>query len=76
MEKVKVRVLAEKRKMEEAEERRKAREAKRLAKEIQAQKLKERAKPKKEDIESIKKWRKQMQQSEFADNGNDGDTSF
>lgn len=73
MEKVKGRLLAEKRKMEEAEERRKAREAKRLAKEIQAQKMKERAKQKKEEIESVKKWRKQRQQSGFADSGNDAD---
>ncbi|XP_028782030.1 probable rRNA-processing protein EBP2 homolog [Neltuma alba] len=73
MEKVKGRLLAEKRKMEEAEERRKAREAKRLSKEIQAQKLKERAKQKKEDIESVKKWRKQRQQSGFAGSGNDVD---
>ncbi|XP_027342860.1 probable rRNA-processing protein EBP2 homolog [Abrus precatorius] len=73
MEKVKGRLLAEKRKMEEAEERRKAREAKRLAKEIQAQKLKERAKQKKEDIESVKKWRKQRQQSGFAGNADDAD---
>ncbi|XP_027332849.1 probable rRNA-processing protein EBP2 homolog [Abrus precatorius] len=73
MEKVKGRLLAEKRKMEEAEERRKAREAKRLAKEIQAQKLKERAKQKKEDIEAVKKWRKQRQQSGFADNADDAD---
>jgi len=76
MEKVKGRLLAEKRKMEEAEERRKAREAKRLAKEIQAQKLKERAKQKKQDIESVKKWRKERQKSGFADNGDDADTAF
>ncbi|KAL1346565.1 hypothetical protein AAHE18_08G197200 [Arachis hypogaea] len=76
MQKVKGRVLAEKRKMEEAEERRKAREAKRLAKEIQAQKMKERAKQKKQDIESVKKWRKQRQQSGFADHGNDADLGF
>ncbi|KAL2345515.1 hypothetical protein Fmac_006800 [Flemingia macrophylla] len=77
MEKVKGRLLAEKRKMEEAEERRKAREAKRLSKEIQAQKLKERAKQKKDDIESVKKWRKQRQQSGFADSGsNDADMGF
>ncbi|XP_014512461.1 probable rRNA-processing protein EBP2 homolog [Vigna radiata var. radiata] len=76
MEKVKGRLLTEKRKMEEAEERRKAREAKRLAKEVQAQKLKERAKQKKQDIESVKKWRKQRQQSGFADNGDDADTAF
>jgi len=76
MEKVKGRLLSEKRKMEEADERRKAREAKRLAKEIQAQKLKERAKQKKEDIESVKKWRKQRQQSGYADNGKDADMGF
>ncbi|KAK7269242.1 hypothetical protein RIF29_21962 [Crotalaria pallida] len=71
MVKVKGRLLAEKRKMEEADERRKAREAKRLSKEVQAQKMKERAKQKKEDIESVKKWRKQRQQSGFADKGDD-----
>lgn len=76
MVKVKGRILAEKRKMEEADERRKAREAKRLAKEVQAQKLKERAKQKKENIESVKIWRKQRQQSGFADNGNDADSTF
>ncbi|XP_004512466.1 probable rRNA-processing protein EBP2 homolog [Cicer arietinum] len=73
MEKVKGRLLAEKQKMEEAEERRKAREAKRLSKEVQAQKMKERAKQKKDDIESVKKWRKQRQQSGFADGPNDAD---
>ncbi|KAB1220632.1 hypothetical protein CJ030_MR3G009418 [Morella rubra] len=66
MVKVKGRLLAEKKKIEEAEERRKAREAKRLSKEIQAQKLKERTKQKKDEIESVKKWRKQRQQSGFA----------
>ncbi|XP_021909601.1 probable rRNA-processing protein EBP2 homolog [Carica papaya] len=73
MGKVKGRLLAEKKQMEEAEQRRKAREAKRLAKEVQAQKLKERAKQKKEDIETVKKWRKQRQQSGFAGGNNDGD---
>ncbi|KAI4383050.1 hypothetical protein MLD38_008931 [Melastoma candidum] len=57
--------LGEKKKIEEAEERKKAREAKKLAKEVQAQKQKERAKQKKEEIESVKKWRKQRQQSGF-----------
>ncbi|PKI65774.1 hypothetical protein CRG98_013846 [Punica granatum] len=71
MEKVKGRLLAEKRKIEEAEERKKAREAKKLAKEVQAQKQKERAKQKKEEIEVVKKWRKQRQQSGFSDKGND-----
>ncbi|XP_023522121.1 probable rRNA-processing protein EBP2 homolog [Cucurbita pepo subsp. pepo] len=78
MGKVKGRLLAEQRKMEEAEERRKAREAKKLAKEIQAQKLKERAKQKKEEIESVKKWRKQRQKSGFAggDKGGEMELSF
>ncbi|XP_052199399.1 probable rRNA-processing protein EBP2 homolog [Diospyros lotus] len=69
MERVKSRLLADKRNIEEAEERRKAREAKKISKEIQAQKLKERAKQKKEEIESVKKWRKQRQQSGFAAGG-------
>ncbi|CAD5170587.1 unnamed protein product [Musa acuminata subsp. malaccensis] len=64
--KVKGKLLVEKKKIEEAEERKKAREAKKLAKEVQAQKTKERAKRKKEDIESVKRWRKQRQQSGFA----------
>ncbi|ONK75495.1 uncharacterized protein A4U43_C03F17500 [Asparagus officinalis] len=48
----------EEKKIEEAEERKKARESKIIAKEVQTQKNKERAKRKKEDIESVKKWRK------------------
>ncbi|XP_044504636.1 probable rRNA-processing protein EBP2 homolog [Mangifera indica] len=76
MEKVKRRLLAEQKEIEEAEERKKAREAKKLAKEIQAQKTKERAKQKKEEIESVKKWRKQRQQSGFAGDVNDGDLSL
>jgi rRNA-processing protein EBP2 len=76
MGKVKSRLLSEKKKIEEAEERRKAREAKRLSKEIQSQKLKERAKQKKEDIESVKKWRKQRQQSGFAGGEKDAEMSL
>lgn len=78
MERVKSRLLVEKKKIEEADERRKARESKKLSKEIQAQKLKERAKQKKEDIESVKKWRKQRQQSGFAggDKGSELDLDF
>ncbi|RXH94933.1 hypothetical protein DVH24_024617 [Malus domestica] len=78
MERVKSRLLVEKKKIEEADERRKARESKKLSKEIQAQKLKERAKQKKEDIESVKKWRKQRQQSGFAggDKGSELDLAF
>ncbi|KAK2971745.1 hypothetical protein RJ640_022884 [Escallonia rubra] len=67
MEKVKGRLLAEKRRIEEAEERRKARENKKMGKQVQAQKLKERAKQKKEEVESVKKWRKQRQQSGFSE---------
>ncbi|KAH6821141.1 rRNA processing protein-like protein [Perilla frutescens var. hirtella] len=76
MGKVKGRLLAEKRKMEEAEERRKARDNKKLAKEIQVQKQRERAKQKKDDIESVKNWRKQRKQSGFAGNDQDGDLSL
>ncbi|GAV89417.1 Ebp2 domain-containing protein [Cephalotus follicularis] len=73
MEKVKGRLLSEKRRIEESEERRKARESKKLAKEIQAQKQKERAKQKKDEIENVKKWRKQRQQSGFAGGNKDGE---
>ncbi|KAK8521348.1 hypothetical protein V6N12_005257 [Hibiscus sabdariffa] len=71
MQKVKGKLLAQKRQIEESEERRKARDAKRIAKEVQAEKLKERAKQKKQEIEEVKKWRKQRQQSGFKD-GKDG----
>ncbi|GFP83746.1 probable rRNA-processing protein ebp2 homolog [Phtheirospermum japonicum] len=74
MEKVKGRLLAEKKRAEEADERRKSRENKKLAKEIQAQKQRERAKQKKDDIESVKNWRKQRKQSGFTP-GEDGDFS-
>ncbi|KAE8709689.1 putative rRNA-processing protein EBP2-like protein [Hibiscus syriacus] len=67
MQKVKGKLLAQKKQIEEAEERRKARESKRIAKEVQAEKLKERAKQKKQEIEEVKKWRKQRQQSGFKD---------
>ncbi|GLT76767.1 hypothetical protein SLA2020_484060 [Shorea laevis] len=76
MEKVKGRLLAEKKKIEEAEERKKGREAKRLAKEIQAEKLKERAKQKKQEIEAVKKWRKQRQRSGFPEAGKDSELDF
>ncbi|XP_056845732.1 probable rRNA-processing protein EBP2 homolog [Raphanus sativus] len=69
MEKVKSKLLYEKRQMEEAEERRKARDNKKMAKEVQSQKMKERAKQKKDEIESVKKWRKQRQQSGFSEKG-------
>ncbi|KAM7280462.1 hypothetical protein ACFE04_007596 [Oxalis oulophora] len=71
MVKVKGRLLSEKKKIEEAEERRKARESKKLSKEIQSEKQKARIKQKKDEIESVKKWRKQRQQSGFA-GGKDG----
>ncbi|KAL5731672.1 hypothetical protein ACHQM5_004379 [Ranunculus cassubicifolius] len=66
MHKVKSRLLVEKQKMEEAEERRKAREAKKISKEVQAQKTKDRSKQKKKEIEDVKKWRKQREQSGYA----------
>ncbi|WCJ23713.1 rRNA processing protein-related [Euphorbia peplus] len=69
MEKIKSRLLAEKKNIEESEERRKARESKKLAKEVQAQKLKERSAQKKTEIDAVKKWRKQRQQSGFAAGG-------
>ncbi|CAN1842664.1 Probable rRNA-processing protein EBP2 homolog [Linum perenne] len=71
MVKVKSRLLAEKRNMEEAEERKKAREAKKMSKEVQAQKQKERTSQKKNEIEAVKKWRKQRQESGFAPGKND-----
>ncbi|KAG0486416.1 hypothetical protein HPP92_008511 [Vanilla planifolia] len=64
--KIKSKLLAQKKRIEEAEERKKARETKKIAKEVQAQKMKEKAKRKKEEIESVKKWRKQRQQGGFA----------
>ncbi|GMI99551.1 hypothetical protein like AT3G22660 [Hibiscus trionum] len=67
MQKVKGKLLEQKKQIEEAEERRKAREAKKISKEVQAEKLKERAKQKKQGIEEVKKWRKQRQQSGFKD---------
>lgn len=73
MEKVKGRLLAEKRSIEEAEERRKARESKKLAKEVQAQKQKERNSQKKAAIETVKNWRKQRKQSGFAGGEKDGE---
>ncbi|KAJ4902563.1 putative rRNA-processing protein EBP2-like protein [Raphanus sativus] len=38
-----------------------------MAKEVQSQKMKQRAKQKKDEIESVKKWRKQKQQSGFIE---------
>ncbi|OIW13830.1 hypothetical protein TanjilG_31719 [Lupinus angustifolius] len=73
---VKGHILAEKKKVEEVDDRRKVKESQRLAKENQAQKLKERADEKKEDIESVKNWRKQRQQSRFADSNDDADTGL
>eukprot|EP00249_Psilotum_nudum_P010250 c22428_g1_i1 orf=153-794(+) len=59
--KVKDKLLFQKKTLEEAEERRKARETKKFAKAVQAQKLKERVKQKKEEIDSVKRWRKMRQ---------------
>lgn len=68
MGKVKSRLLVQKKQIEEAEERRKSRDSKRISKQVQAEKQKERIKEKKEQIESVKKWRKQRVKSGFADN--------
>lgn len=76
MQKVKSRLLAEKKQIEEAEERRKAREAKRIAKQVQAEKQKERAREKKDQIESVKKWRKQRERSGFANDKDEMGLSF
>ncbi|CAN8270436.1 unnamed protein product [Cochlearia groenlandica] len=76
MEKVKSELLHEKKQMEETEERRKARDNKKLAKEVQSQKMKERAKQKKDDIDTVKKWRKQRQQSGFSDKGDAGELNL
>ncbi|PKA64640.1 putative rRNA-processing protein EBP2 like [Apostasia shenzhenica] len=73
--KIKSRLMSEKKKIEEAEERKKAREAKKIAKEVQAQKTKERVKRKKEEIDSVKRWRKQRQQGGFA-RGKDMELDF
>ncbi|CAL1406128.1 unnamed protein product [Linum trigynum] len=75
MQKVKSRLLAEERNMEEA------RDSNRLAKEVQAQKQKERATQKKSEIEAAKKWRKQRQQNGFPapggkKNGDEIDLDF
>ncbi|CAN0902598.1 Probable rRNA-processing protein EBP2 homolog [Linum grandiflorum] len=76
MVKIKNRLLAEKRNMEEAEERRKAREAKKLSKEVQAQKQKERAVQKKGEIEAVKKWRKDRKDSGYAQTGKNDELDF
>ncbi|KAJ8450656.1 hypothetical protein Cgig2_021128 [Carnegiea gigantea] len=76
MQKVKSRLLLEKKQIEEAEERRKAREAKRIAKQVQAEKQKERARERKEQIESVKKWRKQRERSGFADDKDEMGLAF
>ncbi|KAK9705761.1 hypothetical protein RND81_07G079800 [Saponaria officinalis] len=76
MEKVKKKLLVEKKELEEQEQRRKDRENKRFAKQVQAEKQKERSKDKKEQIESVKKWRKQREKSGFADNKDEMGLSF
>eukprot|EP00850_Spirogloea_muscicola_P008795 SM000048S16507 [mRNA] locus=s48:69464:70784:- [translate_table: standard] len=68
---VKDKLLHEQRQLEAMDERRKQRESKRYAKEVQAKKLKERAQTKKQDIESVKKWRKLRQNSNFSEGGDD-----
>eukprot|EP00898_Chlorokybus_atmophyticus_P001033 jgi/Chlat1/1930/Chrsp153S02256 len=69
MQRVKDKLLYEQRQVEGAEERRRQRELKRYAKEVQVEKTKERAQAKKQDIQSIKQWRKQRENSGYADDG-------
>ncbi|EFJ22597.1 hypothetical protein SELMODRAFT_175633 [Selaginella moellendorffii] len=69
--KVKDRLLSDKKQIEEEQERRKAREAKKYAKEVQAEKMKERARQKKHDFESVKKWRKMRKDSDFTQGEDD-----
>ncbi|KAH9623031.1 hypothetical protein KSS87_023168 [Heliosperma pusillum] len=76
MERVKRKLLVEKKELEEQEQRRKDRENKRFAKQVQAEKQKERSKDKKDQIESVKKWRKQREKSGFADNKDEMGLSF
>lgn len=76
MEKVKGKLLAEKKKIEEAEQRKRDRESKKISKEVQATKQKERAQQKKQEIESVKKWRKQRQRSGFPEVGKDDGPNF
>jgi rRNA-processing protein EBP2 len=64
--KIKDKLLFEKKKIEEAEERRKMRENKKISKQVQAHKLREREKKKKDEIESVKKWRKQREKEGFV----------
>lgn len=71
--KIKDKLLFEKKRIEEAEERRKMRENKKVGKQVQAEKLREREKKKKDEIESVKKWRKQREREGFVkgEKGND-----
>ncbi|KAI3735189.1 hypothetical protein L6452_14679 [Arctium lappa] len=72
VEKIKGKLLIEKRRIEEADERIKARDNKKKSKEVRAEKQKERVKQKKDEIEYVKKWRKQRQQSGFAGGEKEG----
>lgn len=69
--KVKDKLLTQQKQFEEVEERRKSREAKRFSKEVQAEKLKERAQEKKQNIDTVKKWRKMRQKRGYSEGGDD-----
>ncbi len=56
---VKDKLLGEKARVEKSNEMRKQRESKKFAKKVQQEKLASRDKQKKEDLDAIKKWRKQ-----------------
>ena len=58
MRKIKNKLLQEAREVDEKEQRRKQRSLKKFGKQVQAEKLVSRAKDRKEDLDAIKKWRK------------------
>lgn len=67
MKKVKDKLLHEKRVSEESEANRKQRVAKKYQKHVAAERVKERSANRKQEMESIKRWRKNRQRSGFAD---------
>lgn len=64
--KIKDKLLYEKKMIEEMEERRKMRENKKISKQVQHEKQREREKSKKDEIESVKKWRKQRERDGYV----------
>jgi len=67
MKKVRVRLLQEKQRIEEFEEKKKQKEMKKFGKQVQIEKQQEKIKNKKDNLESIKKWREKKKQDGGAD---------